>query len=151
MGLPYENASSGKAAIEDIEKILRRFGCASIGNMMDYEKGELIVQFKYRQWPITIKASINGYAVAWLREHPWSHRSRKSKVEHERIAKDIAGKAVYSIIRDWVKGQITAVECGILSFEGAFLGQIMLPNGETVMERIQQTELLQLAAPQQDA
>ena len=49
---------------------------------------------------------------------------------------------VYSILRDWIKGQITAVEVGMLSFEGAFLGQIMLPTGETVLERIERDQLL---------
>lgn len=29
--------------------------------------------------------------------------------------------AVNSILRDWVKGQTTAVECGIPSFEAVFL------------------------------
>ena len=55
--------------------------------------------------------------------------------------------AVYSMLRDWIKGQITAVECGLLSFEGAFLGQIMLPSGETVLERITHTDMLALPKP----
>ena len=46
--------------------------------------------------------------------------------------------SVYSILRDWIKGQVTAVEVGMLSFEGAFLGQILLPSGETVLERLEQ-------------
>ena len=33
----------------------------------------------------------------------------------------------------------------MLSFEGAFLGQIMLPNGQTVMDRITETKLLTAA------
>jgi hypothetical protein len=49
--------------------------------------------------------------------------------------------------RDWIKGQITAVECGILSFEGAFLGHIMLPCGETVLGRVEQEKLIALTPP----
>jgi hypothetical protein len=52
------------------------------------------------------------------------------------------------ILRDWIKGQITAIETGILSFEGAFLGQILLPSGETVLERMTQTGLLSLPKPE---
>ena len=48
----------------------------------------------------------------------------------------------HSILRDWIKGQITAVETGILTFEGAFLGQIMLPNGRTGLEHATAQELL---------
>lgn len=151
MALPYENASSGQAAMAEIEKLLRRFGCSSFGNMMDYERGELMVQFQWRAYPITVKASINGYAAAWLKEHPHSRRSRKTRQQHEQEAKRIAGIAVYSILRDWIKGQITAIEAGILSFEGAFLGQILLPSGETVLERVASQGFLALPKPTEPA
>jgi hypothetical protein len=35
-----------------------------------------------------------------------------------------------------------AVETGILTFEGAFLGQILLPNGKTVLEQASNGGLL---------
>ena len=89
-----------------------------------------------------MRASIRGYAAAWLRAHPYTHRTRSSKVEHERKAMQIASTAVYSILRDWIKGQITAIETGILTFEGAFLAQMMLASGQTVLERIQSDNLL---------
>mgnify|MGYP003575904836 FL=1 len=142
MGLPYENATSGKRAIDDMQKVLRSFGCASFGHMVDYEHGELIVQFKFRNMPVSVKASINGYAAAWLKAHPFSSRSRGSRLAYERKAKEIAGVAVYSILRDWIKGQITAVETGVLTFEGAFLGQLLLASGRTVLEEAQAKNLL---------
>ncbi len=143
MALPYENSSSGEKALGEIQKILQRFGCQSFGSMMDFEKKELLLQFKYRDTPISVTASSAGYAAAWLKEHPYSSRMRKSRIEHEAQAVTVAGVAVYSILRDWIKGQVTAIECGILSFEGAFLGQVLLPSGMTVLEYAQ-TELLQI-------
>lgn len=142
MNLPYSTSTSGERAVNDIQKILRSFGCTRFGSMMDYEKGELLMQFEYRGMPVTVKASINGYAAAWLRANPHTRRMYHNKVEHERKAKEIGGKAVYSVLRDWIKGQITAVETGVLSFEGAFLGQIMLPSGRTVLEEAQSKNLL---------
>ena len=142
MSLPYENATSGERAVQDMQKLLRGFGCGSFGQMMDYEKGELLVQFTYRGTPVSVKASINGYAAAWIKAHPYGYRSRGTRQDHERKAKDIASVAVYSILRDWIKGQITAVETGILSFEGAFLGQILLPSGQTVLEHASSTKML---------
>lgn len=142
MTLPYENATSGEKAITDIQKILREFGCQSFGSMIDMERGELIVQFKYRDTPVSVKASINGYASAWLKHHPYTYRTRGSRIEHERKAKQIGSVAVYSMLRDWIKGQITAIETGILSFEGAFLGQILLPTGQTVLERAKEQNML---------
>lgn len=154
MALPYENATSGRAAIDDMQKILRRFGAQSFGCMEDMEHGEVIVQFRHRDRTVIIKASIAGYTAAWLKEHPYTHsRMRKTLAEHQANARKQAQISVYSILRDWVKGQITAVEIGVLSFEGAFLGALLLGNGETVLERINRTRVLQLegqsdAAPQ---
>lgn len=134
MSLPYENSTTGDKALGEIQKILQRFGCQSFGSMMDFENKELLIQFKYRDTPISVKASSAGYAAAWLKEHPYTHRMKRSRAEHEQKAVDVAGVAVYSILRDWIKGQVTAIECGILSFEGAFLGQVLLPSGQTVLE-----------------
>lgn len=54
----------------------------------------------------------------------------------------IASVAVYSILRHWIKGQVTAIETGILTFEGAFLGQMLLPNGRTVLEEVSVAKML---------
>lgn len=142
MSLPYENATSGDKALGEIQKLLRRFGCNRFGSMVDDGAQEIMVQFSWRGRDVSLRASIQGYAAAWLKEHPYSHRMRKTRVEHERKAMEVASVAVYSILRDWVKGQITAIETGILSFEGAFLGQIMLPSGKTILEHAQEQKLL---------
>jgi hypothetical protein len=142
MSLPYESASSGEHAIKEVQKILQRFGCSSFGHMADFGKGELLIQFEYRGTQVSAKASINGYAAAYLKEHPYSHRMKKNRQQHEAEARRIASVAVYSILRDWIKGQITAVETGILSFEGAFLGQILLPTGRTVLEEVADSKML---------
>lgn len=142
MTLPYETATSGERALGEIQKLLRGFGCSKFGSMADDEAQEILVQFEYRGRPVTVKASIRGYAAAWLRAHPYGPRTRGTRTEYERKALDIASVAVYSILRDWIKGQITAVETGILTFEGAFLGQIMLPNGRTVLEHATTSNLL---------
>jgi hypothetical protein len=137
MALPYSTATSGEKALGDMHRILRGFGCSSFGSMVNDADGELLVQFEYRGRQVSVKASMNGYAAAWLRENPYSHRMKRSKVEHERHAKQIGSVAVYSILRDWIKGQITAVETGILTFEGAFLGQILLGDGRTALQHIE--------------
>lgn len=147
MGLPYENATSGGAALEEIRKLLTKFGCTRFGTMTDVERGELVVQFTYRSRDVTAKASYRGYAAAWLKERPFTHRTRCSKQAHEQKAMKQAEVSVCSILRDWIKGQVMAVETGILTFEGAFLGQIMLPNGRTVLEQAADTLLPALEGP----
>lgn len=148
MTLPYENATSGERALGEIQKLLRGFGCTKFGSMCDDELQEILVQFEYRSRPVSVKASIRGYAAAWLRAHPFNaSRSRATRTEYERKAMNIASVAVYSILRDWIKGQITAIETGVLTFEGAFLGQILLPNGRTVLEHATESVLPKLEAP----
>ena len=142
MSLPYENAVSGNRALDDIQKILTGFGASRFGTMTDNEKKEILVQFSYRGRDISVKASVAGYAEAWLKEHPFSSRSRGSLVEYERRAVAQAQVSVCSILRDWIKGQITAIEVGLLSFEGAFLGQILLGNGKTVLDTVEAQKML---------
>lgn len=142
MGLPYSEAQSGKKAIEEMKKILENFGAARFGVMEDFQSGTVTVQFVWRERQVTIEASAKGYAAAWLRENPWNHRRRTSKADHNQLAIKKGNIAVYSILRDWIKGQITAVEVGMLSFEGAFLGQILLPNGKTMLQQVESNNIL---------
>jgi len=142
MSLPYENATSGDAALGEIRKVLTKFGCARFGTMTDAEAGELIVQFSYRGMDVTARASYRGYASAWLKEHPYTPRTRGTKTDHERKAMRQAEISVCSVLRDWIKGQVVAIETGALTFEGAFLGQILLPTGSTVLEQARKVGLL---------
>jgi hypothetical protein len=145
--LPYENATSGKRAIHEIERTLKAFGATSFGVMENFDKGEVIVQFEWRGRKVSLTASGKGYAATWLREHPHTYRMRITKQGYERRALQLGLTAVWSALRDSIKGQITMVQCGIMSFEGAFLGSIMLPDGQTVLERIEQDKLLPLPPP----
>lgn len=147
MGLPYENATSGAGALEEIGKVLKRFGCIRFGTMTDSAAGELIVQFTARGRDVTVKASISGYAVAWLKEHPHGPRIKSTRAQHEKRAMEQAEISACSILRDWIKGQVTAVEVGLVSFEGAFLGQILLGSGKTVAEHAEATGMLSISGP----
>lgn len=142
MSLPYENATSGDRAIGEIQKILRAFGCNKFGHGTDWDTGEILLQFEHQGRMINLRASAKGYAAAWLRKNPYTHRRRASKAEWESKALSIGQVAVYSVLRDWVKGQTTAIETGILTFEAAFLSHIQLPSGRSVIEHIQAQKLL---------
>jgi hypothetical protein len=48
-----------------------------------------------------------GYAARWLRVHPYNTRMRVSKIDYERRALEKGQTAVWSMLRDWIKGQIT--------------------------------------------
>lgn len=140
--LPYENATSGNNAINDIQKILRGFGCTKFGTGEDFDTGELHVQFEHGGRMVHLKASARGYAAAWLKMHPHTSRTQRTQAEHEARALQIGSVAVYSILRDWIKGQITAVEIGMMTFDAAFLSHLLLPSGESVIEHVTAQKLL---------
>lgn len=147
MALPYESTTAGDKALAEIQKVLRGFGCSKFGSMVDDSEGCIYVQFEYRGRPVSVKASFKGYAAAWLKEHPLHYNHRRTRAEHERKALDVASVAVYSVLRDWIKGQVTAIETGILTFEGAFLGQLLLPSGQSVLEHVQAQQMLPAPKP----
>ncbi|MEJ2698041.1 MAG: hypothetical protein P8013_15525 [Candidatus Sulfobium sp.] len=152
MSLPYEKATSGAGALDDLRKILMNFGCDRFGTMIDNKAGELIVQFSYRGRDVTYKSSYQGYAAAWLKEHPYNpSRMRKTRQEHERQAMNQAQISVCSVLRDGIKGIITMIETGSQTFEGAFLGQILIPNtGKTILEAAVQTKMLPAVEDRRD-
>jgi hypothetical protein len=142
MGTPYAGATSGATARDEITKILRRFGCESVGFMDDFEKHEILLAFTHRGRPIQLRASAKGWAAMFLKENPWTHRRRGTRQEHEQAALRQGHVAVNSILRDWIKGQVTAVECGILSFEAVFMPHMLTSDGRPLVERLAETDLL---------
>ena len=134
-GLPYASATSGTKAREETIKVLRRLGCESIGFMDDFEKQELLLQFTHRGRQVQLRASAKGWAQAYLKENPWNYSRRTGRVEYEQAALAQGQIATNSILRDWIKGQITAIECGITSFEAVFMPYMLTADGRTVMER----------------
>jgi hypothetical protein len=114
--LPYEGSTSGEKALVEIQKFLRNFGCNKFGSMVDDAEGTILVQFEWRGREVSVRASIKGYAAAYLKAHkPARYSSQEQDRARQKKALQIASVAVYSILRDLIKGQITAVETGILS------------------------------------
>lgn len=142
MSLPYEGATAGKRALTVIESTLREFGCNKFGNWFDYDTGTLTIQFEWRGRAVELRASASGYAAAWLKEHPYTWKTNGTEQQHKQKAYAIAERAIYSMLRDWIKGQVTAVECGLLSFEEVFMPQMMLPNGRRLIDAAKEQFLL---------
>ncbi len=136
MSVPYANASSGQAARGEIMKILKHFGCESVGFMDEFDTHSVLLAFRHRGRAVQLHASAQGWANAWLRENPWSSRRHHSRQEWETRALNQGMVAVNSILRDWIKGQVTAIETGILSFEHVFVPHMLAPDGRPVMEHM---------------
>lgn len=147
MSVPYEGATSGMKARDELTQTLRRFGCENVGFMDDFAAGTVLLAFQHRGRSVQLKASAKGWAQMYLKAHPgrqglYGAAREKAKGDAERKAIAQGLIAVNSILRDWVKGQVTAVETGILSFEAVFMPHMLTSNGQSVLERIQAENLL---------
>jgi hypothetical protein len=145
---PYAQAISGVAARDEITKLLRRFGCSSIGFMDNYETHEVLLVFEHRGRKMQLRASAKGWAALYLKEHPYNYRHKGGEQQHRENALTQGQIAINSILRDWVKGQLMAVETGILSFDAVFLPFMLTHDGRTVSERADQLGLLPAGAAQ---
>lgn len=142
MTIPYANATSGHKARDEITKMLRKFGCESVGFMEDFEKQELLLAFKHRGRSMQLRASARGWAAMYLKENPWNSRRAVGKSSYEQAVLSQGLVAVNSILRDWVKGQIMAVESGILSFDAVFMPYMLTGTGKTLLEFVTDQNLL---------
>lgn len=140
--VPYSGATSGAAARDEIVKLLQSFGCESVGFMDDFADKAVILAFKHRGRPVQLRASAKGWAAMYLKANPWSFGRKKDRGAWERAALDQGLIAVNSILRDWMKGQITAIETGILSFEAVFFPYMLTNDGRPVIDTINSMGLL---------
>jgi len=147
--VPYATAKSGMAARDEISRMLRQFGCESVGFMDDFDDLSVTLQFRHRGRDVQLRASAKGWAAMFLRASPWKPRRRSNRHDYEQGALRQGVVAVNSILRDWVKGQITAVECGVLTFEAVFMPYAITNDGRPLYERIGETRLL--PAPTENA
>ena len=139
--IPYEEATTGERAREEITNMLRRYGAQRVGFMDEFDTHTLILYFEHKGRPVQLKASAQGWANLYLQHHPWTTRRRSTKDEWERKALQQGQRAVNSILRDWVKGQITAIECGLLTFENVFLPHMLLADGQSIGEALEKKGL----------
>lgn len=136
MALPYENATSGMAALAEVEKIVARIGVNKFGSWTDYDAGRLVVRFELRGRAYQVEASYKGYAAAWLRENPWTNRRSRSPSDWNRLAYEKGKNAAPSILRDWIKAMATAVEVGLLTFDEAMLPHALTHDGRRLIELV---------------
>lgn len=142
MSIPYSEATGGDRARGEIEKVLRAFGCTKFASGQDFATGEAFVQFEHRGRLVHLTASARGYAAAWLKENPYGFRCKGSRAEWEAKAMQKGNAAVFSILRDWIKGQVTAITVGAMTFEAAFLAHLSLPDGTRLLDAVTQRGFL---------
>jgi hypothetical protein len=140
--VPYEGATSGHKAREEITGLLRRMGREEVGFMDDFGKHEVLLAFRHRGRPVQLRASAKGWAAMYLKARPYGSRTRGTKANYDAKALRQGLIAVNSILRDWVKGQVVAVECGMMSFEAVFMPHMLTSDGRPLIEHITEKKML---------
>lgn len=143
MPVPYAGASSGHKARDEITRILKRFGCESVGFMDNFDDHSVMLAFRHRGKSIQLSASAEGWATMFLKTEPWNSRRQLSEHAYKQRALEQGMIAVNSILRDWVKGQVTAVECGILSFGAVFMPYMLTNDGRPLYQRVDEIGLIE--------
>ena len=92
MTIPYASASTGAAARDEITKVLRRFGCESVGFMDDFDKHEVLLAFTHRGRPVQLRASAKGWAQMFLKENPYTHRRRGTRGRDGGVRQELAAE-----------------------------------------------------------
>jgi len=87
--------------------VLRRLGCEEIGFYDKFDQHEVLLQFMHRGRQVQLPASAKGWAQMFLKEQPWNYNRRSTRQEYEQAALRQGHIAVNSILRDWIKGQVT--------------------------------------------
>ncbi len=140
--IPYSGATSGDAARGEITKLLRRMGCDKVGFMDEFDTHSLLLAFEHRGRAVQLRASAKGWATWFLKEKPYSLRMRCTSAQYNARALSQGMIAVNSIIRDWVKGSVTAVECGLMPVEAMFMAHMITNDGQTLLEHVNRQNLL---------
>ena len=138
--VPYAKSRAGLAAREETRNLLQKFGCESVVFMERTEHSvagdghTLVLVFTFKGINVKMEASAEGWADLYMRKNPYSNYVRCTELEYRQKSLKQGSIAVNSILRDWVKGQLTAVESGLVRFEQVFLPYVMTPQGRTVSE-----------------
>lgn len=82
-------------------------------------------------------AAVKGARRGWCptAASPEKPCRRDARQDYEQEALRQGHIAVNSILRDWIEGQVTAIECGILSFEMVFMPYMLTADGRPLLER----------------
>ena len=96
--------------------------------MDDEVKHEVLLAFTHRGRQIEL-CDRQRLGEMWLKENPWTYRHRTQRVDYEQAALRQGHVAVNSVLRDWIKGQVTAIETGVLSFEAVFMPYMLTADG----------------------
>lgn len=133
--LPYSTSKADPSkAQKRIRALLQKFGVDRISFDEDFRACEISIKFLYDDYPVKLPVSYTVLADMYLEEDPWTHRKTKSEDEWIAEKREVAYRASFSVLEDFLKGSITMVTMGLFSFEEAFIGHFVNSEGQRLGE-----------------
>lgn len=128
--LPYMNSRCNPVQSQQrIQKMLVKFGVDRISFDTNLKDGELSIKFLYKGIPVKLPVNYARLADRYLDEDPYTDRKRISEEDWIANKREIASRAAFSILEDFLRGAITMVEMGVLPFEDVFIGSFINSKG----------------------
>lgn len=133
--LPYATSKTDPVrAQQRIRATLQKFGVSRIAFDEDFKACELVVRFIYKEYPVSLPVDYARLAELYLEEDPWTTRKFKSRDEWEADKREVAYRAAFSLIEDYLKSMVTIVEMGVFSFEEIFVSYFIDKRGKRLGE-----------------
>lgn len=135
--LPYSTSKATPAkAQQRIRDTLMKFGVDMISFGEDFSKFEVVVSFKYQDYPVCIPVNYHDLAQLYIDEDPYNYRKRGTREDWEAKKREVAYRATYSLLDDFLKSLITIVELGAFSFEEIFVSYFVNKDGQRLGEML---------------
>lgn len=119
-------------ALADLRQTLVTYGADSLIYKENYKNGDATVEFVHEGATIRFDISGKKVAKAFMKDHPWSKKTRKSERAYTAIINEKAHKVAVRITTDQIISNLEAVDHGLDSFENIFFSHYVLKD-DTMM------------------
>jgi hypothetical protein len=117
----------------EIERTLARYGCTAFGYVTDGSRAQIVFEMNGRRMRIDVRLPDRGdRKFTHLESRAWEKRSEAE-----------AGKRYQQAVRQrwaalglYLKAVCEAIDSGIVTAETAFLSYVVLPDGQTLGEKL---------------
>jgi len=148
--LNYTTTVEAAKTISEIQSVLQSHGARSI--LMTYaQNGEveaLAFEVDTLQSRVPIRLPVNVDAVVKILKRQRDNSPRlkyRTQTDDEILRmRQQAIRVAWRILKDWVEAQMALLETEMVKMEQIFLPYMETPNGQTVFERLQGQQFMQL-------
>lgn len=117
----------------EIERTLARYGATAFGYATSLTAAQVVFELGGRRMRLDVTLPDRAaQEFTYLPKTPWV---RRSEAEADKLYQQ-AVRQRWAALGLWIKAQCEAIDSGVVTAEQAFLGWIVLPDGQTLAQKI---------------